>query len=87
MKTKNLSLAKIWFTSYELKCCRPIGLQDSLKCNTSRKKRMMKFVFGMQINTEVFYKFILSFWVCKASLSKVSKIRILPIFAISPEKG
>ena len=29
----------------------------------SRKKWLMKFVFGMQINIEVFYKFILSFWV------------------------
>ena len=59
MKTKNLSLAKIWLASYEIKCCRPIGLQDSLECNTSRKKGMMKFIFSMQINTEVFYKFIL----------------------------
>ena len=25
---------------------------------------MMKFIFGMQINIEVFYKLILSFWVC-----------------------
>ena len=24
----------------------------------------MKFIFGMQINIEVFYKLILSFWVC-----------------------
>ena len=26
----------------------------------------MKFIFGMQINTGVFYKLILSFWVCVA---------------------
>ena len=25
---------------------------------------MMKFIFGMQINIEVFYKLILSIWVC-----------------------
>ena len=25
---------------------------------------MMKFIFGMQINIEVFYKSIVSFWVC-----------------------
>ena len=24
----------------------------------------MQFIFGMQLNIEVFYKFILSFWVC-----------------------
>ena len=24
----------------------------------------MKFIFGMQINIEIFYKLILSFWVC-----------------------
>ena len=29
-----------------------------------KKKWMMKFIFGMQINLEVFYKLILSFWVC-----------------------
>ena len=27
-------------------------LQDSLKRNISSKKRIMKFIFGMQINTE-----------------------------------
>ena len=56
-------LAKFWFSSYGPKCCQPIKLQDSIKCNTSRKKRM-KFLFGMQINIEGFYKLILSFWVC-----------------------
>ena len=25
---------------------------------------MMKSIFGMQVNIEVFYKMILSFWVC-----------------------
>ena len=25
---------------------------------------MMKCIFGMQINIEVFYKFMLSYWVC-----------------------
>ena len=25
---------------------------------------MMKFIFGMQINNKIFYKLILSFWVC-----------------------
>ena len=39
-------------------------LKDSLKCNILRKKWVMKFIFGMQISIEVFYKLILSFWVC-----------------------
>ena len=45
------------------KYCWSIKLQDSLKCNISRKKQIMKFIFGMQINMEVFYMLILSFWV------------------------
>ena len=31
-------LAKFWFSSYGPKCSWPIKLQDSLKCNISRKK-------------------------------------------------
>ena len=38
-------LAKFWFSSYGPKCCRPIKLQDTLKCNISRKKWIMKFIF------------------------------------------
>ena len=57
-------LAKFWFLSYGPKCCQPIKLQNSLKCNISKKKWMMKCIFGMQINIEIFYKLILSFWVC-----------------------
>ena len=37
------------------KCCWSVKLQDSLKCNISRKKWMTKFIFGMQTNIEVFY--------------------------------
>ena len=33
-------------------------------CNISRKTRGMKWFFCLQINTKVFYKMILSFWVC-----------------------
>ena len=54
---------KCWFSSYEPKCCQPIILQDSLNCTVSRKKWMMKYIFGKQISFEVFYKLILSFWV------------------------
>ena len=53
-------LAKFLFLGYEPKYCQPIKLQDCLKW----KKWMMKFIFGMQINIEVFCKLILSFWVC-----------------------
>ena len=59
-------LAKFWFSNCEPKCCRPIRLQDFLKYNISRKKWTMKFIFGMRINIEVFYKLIISFWVCAA---------------------
>ena len=61
-----MNLAKFWFSSYGPKCCWPIKFQVSLQSNISRKKWMMKCIFGMQLNIEVFYKFILSFWVCVA---------------------
>ena len=52
---------------------------------------MMKFIFGMQINIEVFNKSDLSFWVCptgcaQPAMPKVPKIRSFHILAISPEK-
>ena len=57
-------LAKFWFPSYGPKCSQPIKFQDSIKYNISRKKWIMKYIFGMQTNIKVFYKLILSFWVC-----------------------
>ena len=60
-------LAKFWFSSYGPKCCQPVKLQDSLKCNISRKKWMVKCIFGLQINMKVFYKLIPSCWVCATS--------------------
>ena len=47
----------------------PIFLRNSLKWKDevqgiSRQKLIMSFIFGMQINFEVFYRLILSFWVC-----------------------
>ena len=39
--------AKFGYSSYGPKCCQPINLQDSLKCNILRKKWMMKFIFCM----------------------------------------
>ena len=58
-------LAKFWFSSYGPKCCQLIKLQNSLK-NISRKKWMMKFIFGMHINIEVFQKLFLTVWVSVA---------------------
>ena len=53
--------------------CQPIKLQNSLKCNISRIKWMIKFIFGMQINIEVFYRLILSFWVCATRHSQSTR--------------
>ena len=45
-------------------CYQPIKLQDSLKCNISIKKWIIKCVFCIEINIKILYKLILSFWVC-----------------------
>ena len=55
-------LTQFRVSGYGPKCCQPIILQDSLKCSTSRKKWIKKFIF-LQIKFEVFYKLILPFWV------------------------
>ena len=57
-------LKEFLFSNYGPECCQPIKWQDSLKCNISRKKWMMEFIFSIQINREIFYKWILSFWMC-----------------------
>ena len=79
-------LKRFWFSSYGSKCCWPINLQDFLKCNIPRKKLMMKFIFGMQIDREAFYKFILWFWVFIFIYTQSIQIRNLHIFAMSPGK-
>ena len=56
-------LENVWVSIYGSKCCQSIKLQDSLKCNISRKKWIINFIFGMHINIEVFCKLILLFWV------------------------
>ena len=33
----------------------------------------MKYIFGMQINIEIFYKLILSFWVCVARHAQITQ--------------
>ena len=78
-------LAKFCFSSYEPKYCWQIKLQDSLKCNIARKKRIMNFIFGMQINTEFFYKLILSFWVCVASHAQSTQNKKFTYPCISPK--
>ena len=59
--TSNLENFRV--SIYASKCSQPIKLQDSLKCNISRKKRIINVIFGMHINIEVYCKLILSFWV------------------------
>ena len=41
---------------------------------------MMKFVFGMQINIEVFYKLILLFWVYVSSFAQVTQNKVCIYF-------
>ena len=79
-------IAKFWFSSYGPKWSQPIKLQYSLKCYISTKKCTMTFIFGMQINIELFTKPILSNRVCVTRMPKVPKIKSLHIFGISPEK-
>ena len=57
-------IANFWLLRYGSKCW-PIELQDSFKCNISRKKGMM-FIFGMGRNINIFYQLILPLWVCTA---------------------
>ena len=65
---------KFWFSSYRPKCCWPVKLQDSLKCYISRKKWMIKFIFGTQINMDVFLKLASSFlsykWILESRLTE-----------------
>ena len=46
---------------------------------------MMNFIFGMQINIEVFYKLMLSFWVCVTRHPESTQNKFVYL-AISPEK-
>ena len=79
-------LAKFWFSSYGPKCCSPIELQDSLKCNISRKTWMMKCIFGIQRNSKIFYKVILSFWVCAARHAQNTQNRKFAYLCNIPRK-
>ena len=77
-------LAKFCFSSYGGKYHGQIKLQDSSKCNISRKKRIMKFIC-IQINTKVFYKLILSFWVCAARHAQSSQNKKFTYLCNSPK--
>ena len=70
-------LAKFWFSSYGLKCCWPVKLQKF--SNISRKK-WMKLIFCMQINTKVFHKLIVSLWLCIARHVQSSQNHKFAIF-------
>ena len=72
-------LGKFWFLSYRAGCCWSIKLQDSLKCNISRKKWMMKFITGKQMNVEIFYNFVLLFWACLARHVQSTQIVFLSL--------
>ena len=71
-------LAKFWVSSYGPKWCQPINLQDFLW-----KKWMMKFIFCMQINIEVFYKLIISFWVSVTRHAQSTQNKFAYFFNIS----
>ena len=71
--TTNPISGKILVLELWTKMLSQIRFQDSLKCNISRKKGIMQFIFGIQINIEVFYKLILSFWACIARLAQSIK--------------
>ena len=45
----------------------------------SKKKWMIKCIFGMQINIKVFYKLILSFWVCATRHAQITQNNKFPI--------
>ena len=57
-------LVKLWVSCYWPECCQSIKLQDFSKCNISRRNWMMKCIFCMKIDIKVFYRLMLSFWVC-----------------------
>ena len=63
-------MAKFWFLSFGPKYCWLIKLQDYLKCNISREKWMIKFIFGMQINMKVFYKLTVLLCLCSQACPK-----------------
>ena len=76
-----------WFSSYALKYYWPIKLRHSLKCIIFRRKWLMKFIFGMQINIQVFYELMLSFWVCVARHTQSIQNKEIPYLCNIPKKN
>ena len=74
----------IWQSSgYQVMGQKAINLQDFLICIILRKKWIMKFVFCMQINIEVFYKVILPFWVSVTRHAQSTQSKFAYIYNIS----
>ena len=72
--SQKLCLAKFLFWSYCPKCCPPIRLQDSFKCEISRKKMRVQVDFWFpQFPTSGCYHFWLVWW----GIPKVPKITSL----------
>ena len=78
--------SKIRLLGLCFKNCWLIKFQDSLKCNISRKKQIMKFILGMPINIEVVYKLIPSFQVCVARHVQSTQNKKLAYLCNSPQK-
>ena len=76
-------MAKFWVSSNGSKSCQPINLQDFLICIILRKKWIMKFVFCMQINIEIFYKVLLPFWVSVTRHAQSTQSKFPYIYNIS----
>ena len=73
----------IWQNSGSPLMDKPIKLQGSLKYDISRNKCMMNFIFEMQINIEVFYKLILSFWLCITRHAQITQKKLTYLCSIS----
>ena len=79
-------LAKFWFSSYGLKCCWRIKLQDSLKCNISGRSEQWSLFLTWRKTSKFSTSWFYHIGCVYLGMPKVPKIRILHIFAISLEK-
>ena len=77
---QSLCLAQFMFWNYQSKCSWSIRLQDSWKCNISRKYWGIKLIFCLWINVRISYKVILLLMVGVARYSQSTKNKT---FAIS----
>ena len=70
-------LSKFSFSSYGPKCCQPVRLQGSLKCNISRKVNYEVY-YRHAVNMKVFYKLILSLWICASRHTQSTQSKKFP---------